>query len=185
DTLTGGTGDDRLTGGDGLDELTGGIGNDRLFGGRGDDSIQGGLGDDTCDGGAGTDAVDGGAGTDDVSGGEVPVVPGTWAVLSGGDHPAVGVAGLSAGTVLGTTVEVLILGAPAGTVFDVLIDPDGAGPLAFVPLGAFATDEFGIGTFEMTAQAALGPIAAGAAVIRVTDHTATDLTGLLISTGSV
>jgi Ca2+-binding RTX toxin-like protein len=188
DILTAGTGDDRLAGGDGIDELTGGIGNDRLSGGKGDDRVLGGLGDDTCDGGGGHDEVDGGAGNDRDTGGEVPVEPGTWAVLTDMDGPAVGVAGVSSSIVWGmttTTVEVIITGAPAETDFDVQIDPDGAGPLDFVPLGAFMTDEHGVGTFEMTAQDELGTIDVGAAVIQVTDYADTDLTGRLVGTDTV
>lgn len=185
DQLDGGAGDDTAAGGTGDDSVRGGFGNDSLDGGSGADTVLGGLGDDWCAGGPSLDVVDGGAGRNTVLGGDIPPQPGGWAVLTDRLGTAVGRA--SVDTVLQdgqptAIVAVELAGAVPDTSYDVILDPDGPGPADPVLLAALQTDEIGYANLTVAAQADLGPVQLGAAVIELTDGATADLTGRVIST---
>ncbi len=185
DWCVGGAGNDRVLGAGGDDELSGGLGDDFLDGGTGSDRVWGGLGDDSCTGGTGFDLVDGGAGLDRELSGESHGSPGSWAILSAIGNPATGLASVESFDRFGmtsTNVELAVVGATPETTFEVWIDPDGAGPLDAVPVGAFATDELGYGALEVTAQAELGMVQPGMAVIELTEGGMVALAGRLVST---
>lgn len=120
DLLLGEDGDDRLGGQGGNDVVYGGAGSDLLFGDTGDDTVYGGSGIDTLYGNGGNDSLFGGTGADQIFGGlgadtiSLGDSFGNDTIFGGDDDPAIDV--LTASSVTGTGLSVVMTGAEAGTI---------------------------------------------------------------------